>query len=106
MLEILQSIIDSFGAIIVFPIILIVIELFLKVPFKKAFVSGLSAGVGLQGFYLLIGAYSGVIDPIINNMVTQTGINLPAYDVGWQASAAIAYATNVGMMFMLSLIHI
>ena len=100
MLEILQSIIDSFGAIIVFPIILIVIELFLKVPFKKAFVSGLSAGVGLQGFYLLIGAYSGVIDPIINNMVTQTGINLPAYDVGWQASAAIAYATNVGMMFM------
>lgn len=100
MLEALQNIINTFGAVIVFPILLFVIELVLKVPTKKAIMSALSAGVGLQGFNMMIGAYSGVIEPVINNMVVQTGINLPAYDVGWQAAAVIAYGTDVGMMFL------
>ena len=33
-------------------------------------------------------------------MVTASGLNKPALDIGWQAVAAIAYSTDIGMMFI------
>ena len=52
----------------------------LTVKPKKAFMSALSAGVGLQGFNLLINAYSPIVTPIINKMVEESGVNLPITD--------------------------
>ena len=40
----------------------------------------MSAGVGLQGFNLVIGAYGPIIEPIITRMVETSGVNLPVYD--------------------------
>jgi PTS system galactitol-specific IIC component len=96
----LKTFFDTFGAVIFVPIIIFIIALFLKVTPRKAFMSALSAGVGLQGFNLLVGAYSPIVTPIINRMVTDTGVNLPIADFGWQATSIIAYSTEIGMIFV------
>lgn len=96
----LKTFFDTFGAVVFVPVVIFIIALVLKVPPKKAFMSGLSAGVGLEGFNLVIGAYSPIITPIINQLVTDTGIHLNILDMGWQTTSIVAYSTNIGMIYI------
>lgn len=98
--ETLKSIFDTFGAPIFVPFVIFIIALCLKVKTKKAFMSALSAGVGLMGFNLVIGAYGPIVTPVVNKMVNNVGINLPVFDVGWQTTSIIAYSTEIGMIFV------
>ncbi|MDD6526144.1 MAG: PTS galactitol transporter subunit IIC [Firmicutes bacterium] len=96
----LKAFFDTFPAAVFVPIIMFVINLAFKVKPKKAFISALSAGVGLEGFSLVIGAYGNVINPVINRMITTTGVNLPVYDLGWPNTSVVAYSTQAGMIFI------
>lgn len=98
--EVLKSIFDTFGAAVFVPVVIFFIALSMKVTPKKAFMSALSAGVGLQGFNLVIGAYGPIVTPIVNKMVQDTGVNLPVIDMGWQTTSIIAYSTEIGMIFI------
>ncbi|UFJ39865.1 PTS galactitol transporter subunit IIC [Brevibacillus humidisoli] len=99
-LETLKQIFDTFGAQIFVPFIIFIVALFLKVQVKKAFFAALYAGIGLQGFTLLLNAFIPVIMPVVQQMVESTGVKLPVFDIGWQATAVVAYSTEVGMIFL------
>ncbi|MGL5766247.1 MAG: PTS galactitol transporter subunit IIC [Sarcina sp.] len=88
-----------FGAPVFLPIIIFVICKALRMSTKKSFLSGLYAGVGLEGFLMLIGAFTPVILPVVKQMVDSTGINLPVLDLGWQTTAIIAYSSKIGLIF-------
>jgi len=90
----------TFGNYITVPIILFVIAKIFKAPTKKAFVSAVLAGVGLKGMAFITSAFGAVLSPLVQQIVSATGINLPALDVGWQAVASVAYSTDIGMMFI------
>lgn len=100
MLDTIQSIFDAFGAPILVPIIIIIIAMLLKVPVKKALMAGLYAGIGLQGFLLVLNSFTPIIAPVIQSMVETTGLDLPAFDVGWQATSIVAFSTQPGMLFL------
>jgi galactitol PTS system EIIC component len=99
-LETLKKIFDTFGAQIFVPVIIFIVALGLRVNLKKAFFSALYAGIGLQGFTLLLNAFIPVIMPVVQRMVKSTGVKLPVFDIGWQATAVVAYSTKVGMIFL------
>ncbi|ETA81360.1 PTS galactitol transporter subunit IIC [Youngiibacter fragilis] len=96
----LKQFFDTFGNYITVPIILFVIAKIFKAPTKKAFVSAVLAGVGLKGMAFITSAFGAVLSPLVQQIVSATGINLPALDVGWQAVASVAYSTDIGMMFI------
>lgn len=100
MLKTLQAVFNAFGAPILVPVIIVIIAFLLKVPRKKALMAGLYAGIGLQGFMLVLNSFTPIISPVIKNMVKITGINLPAFDVGWQATSIVAFSTQPGMIFL------
>ena len=77
-----------------------IINLAFGVKAKKAFISALSAGVGLEGFSLVISAYGNIINPVIERMITSTGVNLPVYDLGWPNTSVVAYSSEAGMIFI------
>lgn len=103
-LEALKAVIDNFGAAIIIPVIIFIIALIFKVKPAKAFLCGLYAGVSLEGFTLMIGAYTPIITPLVQNMskVTSsiTGVELNTFDVGWQATSVVAFATSAGMIYL------
>ncbi|VBB05075.1 phosphotransferase system sugar-specific permease component [Lucifera butyrica] len=99
-LQTLKLVFDTFGAPVFVPVIIFGISKILKVNNKKAFFSALYAGVGLEGFTLLLNAFTPIITPVVKKMVESTGIQLPAFDVGWQATALVAYSTEAGMLFL------
>lgn len=96
----LKAFFDTFGAVIFVPIVIFIIAICMKVKPKKAFMSALSAGVGLEGFSLVIGSYSPIITPIINQLVKDTGIKLNIVDMGWQTTSIVAYSTQIGMVYI------
>ncbi|MBN2045985.1 MAG: hypothetical protein JW757_13265 [Anaerolineales bacterium] len=100
MMQGLSDIFNTFGSAIFVPFIIIIISLFLRVEGKKALMSGINAGIGLTGFGWLINSYIPIIVPAVTNFVNSTGLDLPAVDIGWQATSVIAYATRAGMMFL------
>lgn len=101
MLEMLKSVFDTFGSAVFVPVMIFVVAKVLKVKTQKAFLSGLYAGVGLMGFTLILNSYSPIISNVVQKMVDNTGINLPAFDVGWQATALVAYSTEAGMIYLI-----
>ena len=96
----LSNVFNTFGSAVFVPVIIFIIALILGVELKKAFFSGLDAGIGLTGFGWLVNSYIPVIVPAVQDFVTTTGMDLPVVDIGWQATSVIAYATRAGMMFL------
>jgi galactitol PTS system EIIC component len=96
----LKSVFDTFGNYITVPIIIFIICKLFKAPTKKAFSSAVLIGVGLEGMSIITSAFGSLLSPLVKQIVTATGLNLPALDIGWQAVASVAYSTNIGMMFI------
>lgn len=98
--ETLSNIFSAFGAAVFVPVILFIIAKCMGVSAKKAFNTALLCAVGLTGFNLVINSYTAIIAPVVNQMVTSSGVNLPVLDTGWQSVSVIAYSTKVGLIFI------
>ncbi|MBR0598251.1 PTS galactitol transporter subunit IIC [Sinanaerobacter chloroacetimidivorans] len=98
--QMLSNVFSTLGAAVFVPIMLFIIAKFMGVNNKKAFTSALLCAVGLTGFNLVIGSYSGVISPVVSQMVENAGVNLPVLDTGWQSTSVIAYSTQIGLIFI------
>lgn len=96
----LSNVFSTLGAAVFVPVMLFIIAKFMGVNNKKAFTSALLCAVGLTGFNLVIGSYSGVISPVVSQMVENAGVNLPVLDTGWQSTSVIAYSTQIGLIFI------
>lgn len=96
----LSDVFSTLGASVFVPVMLFIIAKFMGVKTKKAFNSALLCAVGLTGFNLVISSYGGIIAPVVNQMVQNTGVNLPVLDTGWQSTAVIAYSTQIGLIFI------
>ena len=99
-LQTLSNVFSTFGATVFVPIILFIIGMCMGAPAKKAFQSALLCAVGLTGFNFVVNSYSAIIAPVVNQMVTNAGVNLPGLDTGWQSVSVIAYSTKVGVLFI------
>ncbi|MCX7614831.1 MAG: PTS sugar transporter subunit IIC, partial [Clostridiales bacterium] len=88
--------ISKLGATVMMPIIMLVLGLILGAPFGKSLRAGLTVGVGFVGLNLVTGLLGGSLGPVVQAMVKAYGLTLDSVDIGWVASAAIAFASQVG----------
>lgn len=99
-MAVLQTIMNAFGAAILVPVVIFIICLIMRINIKKSINSAILAGVGLVGFSMITDYFTPVISPVVNKMVKIAHLNLPVLDIGWQATAVIAYSTKIGMIFI------
>ncbi|KUO72662.1 MAG: hypothetical protein APF77_00540 [Clostridia bacterium BRH_c25] len=88
--------ISKLGATVMMPIIMLVLGLALGASFGKSLRAGLTVGVGFVGLNLVTGLLGSSLGPTVQGMVDKFGLKLDAVDIGWVASAAIAFASDVG----------
>ncbi|WP_246798184.1 PTS galactitol transporter subunit IIC [Alkalibacter rhizosphaerae] len=88
--------ISNLGPSVMMPIIMLILGLALGAPFGKSLRAGLTVGVGFIGLGLVTGLLGGSLGPAVQEMVARYGLKLDAVDIGWVASAAIAFASQVG----------
>jgi len=94
-MEILATVINyilDLGAGVFMPILMFVIGLFMKMKPKDALKAGLTLGIAFTGMSLLIDYMSNTMGGAAQSMAENTGISLPAVDIGWPGAASITWA--------------
>lgn len=101
-MELFQSIIQyilDLGSAIFVPLIILVLGLITGMKFKKAFMSALTLGIAFTGMSMVIGFMSNAVGPASEAMAKNTGINLPALDLGWTGAASITWSWPYAFVF-------
>lgn len=89
----------NLGSAIFVPLIIFVIGLIAKMPLRRAFMSAITLGVAFTGMNLVIGFMSGAVAPASEAMALNTGISLPALDLGWTGAASITWSWVYAFVF-------
>ena len=83
----------SYKAYVMLPIIIWLIALAVRVPFKRSVTSTLQLAVGFTGVFIAFNFFVSNISPAVNALSLARGLNFPVLDVGWLPLAAITWAS-------------
>ncbi|SHE60840.1 PTS system, galactitol-specific IIC component [Caldanaerobius fijiensis DSM 17918] len=92
------SYILSFKAYVMLPIVIFIIALMISIKPGQALMSSLTLGVGLAGIFIVIDFLVSNVGPAIGSLISHTGLNYPVLDVGWPSLAAMAWASDIGVV--------
>ena len=84
------------GASVMMPVIFTVLGVCIGIKFSKALKSGLLVGVGFVGLGVVTALLTSNLGPALKGMTELYHLNLPFFDLGWPAAAAVAYSCAVG----------
>ena len=84
------------GAAVMMPVIFTVLGGCVGVRLSKALKSGLLVGVGFVGLGVVTALMTANLGPALKGMTDLYHLNLPYFDLGWPAAAAVAYSCAVG----------
>ncbi len=100
--KIFQDIINyilGLGSAIFVPLIILILGLVAGMKFKKAFMSAITLGIAFTGMSMVIGFMSNAVSPASEALAKNTGINLPALDLGWTGAASITWSWSYAFVF-------
>ena len=80
------------GAAVMMPVIFTVLGTLIGIKFSKALKSGLLVGVGFVGLGVVTALLTSSLGPALKGMTDLYHLNLPFFDLGWPAAAAVAYS--------------
>ena len=78
------------------PVIFTVLGVCCGIKLRQALKSGLKVGVGFVGLGVVTALLTTSLGPALKGMTALYGLDLPYFDLGWPAAAAVAYSTAVG----------
>lgn len=96
--RVVQAVLDLGSAIFV-PLIILLLGLLAGMKLKKAFMSAITLGIAFTGMSMVIGFMSNAVSPASEAMAENTGINLPALDMGWTGAASITWSWSYAFVF-------
>jgi PTS system galactitol-specific IIC component len=97
----IQTIVQFFldlGASVFLPVIIFILALIFGAKPGKSIRAALMVGVGFVGINLVLGLLVNNMGPAAKAMVERSGVELSIIDVGWPASAAIAFGSNLAAL--------
>lgn len=89
----------NLGSAIFVPLIILILGLIVRMPLKRAFMSAITLGVAFTGMNLIIGFMAEAVSPASEAMALNTGISLPALDLGWTGAASITWSWVYAFVF-------
>jgi PTS system galactitol-specific IIC component len=99
-LENISSYLTALGAAVTLPILITIFGMILGQKFSQALRAGVLIGIGFIGINLVLGLMGSTVGPAAQHMAKNLGVNLTILDVGWPASAAIAFGSTVGALII------
>ena len=90
------SYVIGLGAAVMMPVIFTVLGVCVGIKFSKSLKSGLLVGVGFVGLGVVTALLTSNLGPALKGMTELYHLNLPFFDLGWPAAAAVAYSCAVG----------
>jgi galactitol PTS system EIIC component len=88
------------GPSVFLPVLVFLLSVAFGARVGRSIRAALMVGVGLVGINLILGLLMGTLGPASQAMVERFGIELSIIDVGWPASAAIAFSSELAMLII------
>ncbi len=101
-MHIFQNIIQyilNLGSAIFVPLIILALGLVAGMKFRKAFMSAITLGVAFTGMSMVISFMSNAVSPASEALAKNTGVSLPALDLGWTGAASITWSWPYAFVF-------
>ncbi|MGX7196030.1 PTS galactitol transporter subunit IIC [Enterococcus olivae] len=101
-MEVFSSVINfvlGLGSAIFVPLIILILGLLAGMKPGKAFMSAITLGIAFTGMSMVIGFMGNAVGPASESLAMNTGINLPALDMGWTSAAAITWSWSYAFIF-------
>lgn len=101
-MEIFTNIINyilDLGSAVFVPMIILILCLIVKMKVGKAFQSALTLAIAFTGMSMVINFMSSAVGPASEALAKNTGINLPALDLGWTGAASITWSWSYAFVF-------
>ncbi|MBM6740549.1 PTS galactitol transporter subunit IIC [Enterococcus gallinarum] len=101
-MQLFQDIINyilGLGSAIFVPLIILILGLIAGMKVKKAFMSAITLGIAFTGMSMVIGFMSNAVSPASEALAKNTGLNLPALDLGWTGAASITWSWSYAFVF-------
>jgi PTS system galactitol-specific IIC component len=98
-----KSIVDFFlglGSSVFLPVVIFILALSFGAKVGRSLRAALMVGVGFVGIGLIIGLLVNNLGPAAQSMVQRIGVQLSIIDVGWPASAAIAFGSDIAVLII------
>ena len=89
------------GSTVFLPVIIIVIGLIFGVKLSKAFMAGITVGIGSIGLNLVIGLLTDGLGQAVQLMGERFGLALSIMDIGCGPGGPLAFSTSLGLMCIL-----
>lgn len=90
----------SLGSTVFLPIIIFIIGLFFGLKPGKAFISGVTVGIGNIGLGLVLDLLSGGLGNAIQQMGEKYGTSLTILDIGVGVGGPLAFSTSLGILMI------
>lgn len=91
-LEVVINYILNLGAAVFVPLLMLIIGVSMGMKLKDAFTAALTLGIAFTGMNLLIDFMMGSMGGAAESLAENTGLTLPAVDIGWPGMASISWA--------------
>ena len=88
------------GSTVFLPLIIFIIALIFGVKPSKAFMSGVTVGIGSIGLNLVLDLLSGSLGTAIQTMGEQYGVALNIMDIGCGVGGPLAFSTAIGILLI------
>jgi len=95
-MELVFAYVIGLGASVMMPVIFTILGVCVGVRLSESLKSGLKVGVGFVGLGVVTALLTSSLGPALKGMTELYHLNLPYFDLGWPAAAAVAYSCAVG----------
>lgn len=93
--------VQGLGVSVMMAIVITLLGVAFGTGLGKSLRAGLTVGVGFIGLNLVINELLGIsLGPAVQEMIVRYGLELEAIDIGWPATAAIAFGSTVGIIII------
>jgi PTS system galactitol-specific IIC component len=82
----------GFKTYVFLPIIIFALCMLFRIRIGTAIRSSLSIGIGFLGIFMVFDRFVAIIRPVVEALISRTGLSLNVLDVGWPPLAAITWS--------------
>lgn len=91
----------SFKPYVMLPVIIFIFALFFRIKLSTAIKSAFTIGIGFIGIFVIFDFFVKIINPVIQALISRTGLKLNVLDAGWPPLAAITWSFSLAPIFIL-----
>jgi PTS system galactitol-specific IIC component len=96
----------SFKTYVVLPVIIFILSLVLRIKWVTAIKAALTIGIGFVGIFMTFDFFVKIIHPVVQALISKSGLQLNVLDTGWPPLAAITWSFQLAPVLLVTLIVI